>query len=563
MSSSFTQVSVCSVTDSNGRTHSDDPIIGSLVEIEGSPADMEFFRIRGPDAVICDLDPTGSATAQLFLGAFSLGNGVAGISATINVRAHARRALFRNAAVYEGEQNFPGGGASWQFALPLESLRFKGAGRSIALDALRAAAEAARGLVVRFGVLRPEPRIRTNELIELFHQGRFVRNPAEAIVVGTVGLWEDGDLTSASADRSLLPASGPPRPSTILGIAAEYLGPAAARVQRGRDVVSLDLISAFPEDGFDPPPAKPVKANLGTVRLGWAPPGGGSVVPISRPLAYEYATYETRGGVLDVEYDPRAVSRDDLDRGDLVLISEDDATGRRVTLLTEAGSAVTAEVDDKGIYLDPGDSAEIAISVRERGGVPRRDVTVHLWEYQSVTVPESANRRAGTVLTRVGSESSLRQRVRFVPTFVFPRGRSEPLVVPIAAMRPGPALLALTVDDQGPDLLESRPWGLNSYGGVRVLPRDSYRSVPPDVRTSWEFMYRTVFRYYRLVYPAMSQVIDFSNQTQMEDNAERIAQGIDPRLRSNTRFMPVSRDLSAGKRALIVEWAARVVRDRR
>ena len=68
-------------------------------------------------------------------------------------------------------------------------------------------------------------------------------------------------------------------------------------------------------------------------------------------------------------------------------------------------------------------------------------------------------------------------------------------------------------------------------------------------------MYQNIFRYYNLTFPAMSKVIPLDNQAAMEAAAPEIVRRTDPALRHSTRYMPITRDLSTGKRDLIVQWA--------
>ena len=96
------------------------------------------------------------------------------------------------------------------------------------------------------------------------------------------------------------------------------------------------------------------------------------------------------------------------------------------------------------------------------------------------------------------------------------------------------------------------------YAGVRVMPCDDFSNVCTDLRVSWDFIYDKVFRFYNVIYPAMSQHIPFDNQAAMENAAQYIVAITDPKLWSSTRYMPITRDLSSGKRDLIVEWAASV-----
>jgi hypothetical protein len=541
MSFRFVDVAVTTVTGTDGKTGARDPIVGQTVAILGS-AEEEHFR-EPPPAVICDLDPLGSALTQLFIGRLTLGGKALGLEATYDTRAFGRWILWRNATIYQGEQNYPGAGATWQFAIPSEELTFHGTSTSPGLAALRAAALAAEGIVVQFALYQPEPLISDEELIAMFRRHEYRANPVVSLIVGTVGVWEEGELRTAPPDRLLVA----PRPIMI--------GPATARVQRDRYVVSLNLVSTFPEADFIRPPSK---YDFGRVRLGLVAPSGGPPVPISDPIAYDYPTYESTGGVLDVPYDPSVVSRDQLDDGTLVLCCDSDGSTPPDTILSEPNPPMTVETDDRGVYLDVGESDYLSILVRERGEPPRTDVTVYIWEYQYKMDPVGDLERAGATLRLVDSHSGLAPRVGFPATVVYPRDRAVPLPIPVIALRSGSVALAFTLN--GRPLHPGNPWDSAEYAGVRVMPQDDFSSEIQQGGATWDLVYEKIWRFYHVVYPAMSKVISLNIKETMEKNAPLIVAATDPDHWESTHYMPPTRDLSTGKRALLVEWANEVAR---
>ncbi|WP_165226685.1 hypothetical protein [Aquisphaera insulae] len=534
----FVETRINTVVGWDGVASAADPIVGQEVAILGSP--FKDGKIRAT-AHVCDVDPTGSWLTQLFLGHLSVGGDHLGISATHDARAFARWVGWRNAVRYPGEQNFGGGGATWQFALPRECLDFRGSHRSPALDALHRAAVHARGIVVQFSLLFPQPVISDVELIALFQAGDYVSNPVRCLVVGTIGVWNEDELATAPDGRLLLPP-------------IKYTGPATARVQPDRPVVSLNLACTFFEDGYEYPPKK---ADYGPVWLGYIPEGGGDPIRISEPIDYRYPAYKATAGILDVTYDPRVVTREQLDRGSLVLLSLIGAPGDQpVPLLVEVPEGLVVDTDDRGLYLDVDDRDHVHILVRQRGGPPDHDVPIWIWEYQNYLVPAGPLERAGGIPKLVDQGSGLDPRVSFPAVVNFPKGRTDPLPVPIKALRPGAVALALTLD--GRPLPAGYPWDTAAYAGARVMPDDDFSKVPPHRRTSWKFMYKHVWRYYRIVFPAMSRIIPMDSRKDMEAAAREIVARTDPKAWHSTHYMPPSRDLSRGKRKLIMEWADHV-----
>jgi hypothetical protein len=539
-SAKFQDVAVTAAVGNDGRAAASDPIVGQAVRITGS---------EGASPVICDVDPSGSALCQLFVGGLSLGDSALGLEAAHDTRAFGRWVLFRNASIYQGEQNYVGAGATWQFAIPGEALKFRetpAAGpTSQVLAELATAARANRGILVQFCFYLARPQITDTDLIVLFRHGCGLSNPVDAFTVGTIGVWEAGDLMTVPSGRLLQapPACEDPLPSVPIG-------PAVARVHTDRPVVSLDLITTFPEANYDRPPTR--KAYIGPVRLGLVLPTGGPPIAIGEPLPYGNASYEKTGGILDVPYDPECVTRDQLSAGTLVLLAERDPQG---PILTEEYSTITVETDDRGVYLDVGQSGDIAILVLKKGRPPDVDVAVSLWEYQYVTYSGGCSQRIISLLEPVRPGSPLEHRVDYPRTVVFPANRSEPLPIRVTALRPGGLVLAFTLDGEPPG--DGFPSATAFYAGVRVMPDDDYSSVPAAVRLTWEFVYQNIFRYYHLIFPAMSRIIPFDDQqaTTLAAKQGKLSAATDPARWQSTRYMPPTRDLSAGKRKLLVEWS--------
>ena len=93
--------------------------------------------------------------------------------------------------------------------------------------------------------------------------------------------------------------------------------------------------------------------------------------------------------------------------------------------------------DDKGVYLDKGDSTKLSIVVRERGRPPTENVTVYLWEFQYVTIPGDQQSRAISILREVGAGMALTNRLAFDSTVVFRRGQGHRSRNRCGALAPG------------------------------------------------------------------------------------------------------------------------------
>jgi hypothetical protein len=73
-------------------------------------------------------------------------------------------------------------------------------------------------------------------------------------------------------------------------------------------------------------------------------------------------------------------------------------------------------------------------------------------------------------------------------------------------------------------------------------------------------MYQNVFSYFSLLYPIMSKRMPWGPPNAPDDPpnvagfATQIRQLTDPQMWNSTIFMPITRELSAGKRVLIERW---------
>lgn len=156
-----------------------------------------------------DVDPTGSANTQLFLGGFKIGDGNNGLQFNASPGA---QTFFR----WIGLRNLSAGGftaaaATWQFAIPKGSgLTFNGS--DPALLELKKASEAAKGLLVQFCTYYLQPGFNASQLHAMFKAGQKTQNPARGHMVGTVGVWNEEDLGTFPNGRQLQATSSAPVP---------------------------------------------------------------------------------------------------------------------------------------------------------------------------------------------------------------------------------------------------------------------------------------------------------------------------------------------------------------
>ena len=321
----------------------------------------------------------------------------------------------------------------------------------------------------------------------------------------------------------------------------------AAILHADRNVVSLNLITAIPEDSgqapedspdgpgalFDhaafalevPPPQK---VNLGVVYLKVTPAEGGEPVTIGTVEGYSnYDLYFRTGGIVDVSYADVGLTTL-IESGDLLLVSETANEGK--PLLKEV--PIFVDTDDRAVYLDLGDSESesktIKVSVRERGRVPSRSVMLEL------SLDESNGHN-------------------FAPTSLL-----YPQEVTVEAGGDGSASMELSSIDACLMLLilqpKDQPSGAATYTNVRVFPANDYSDVPEEKRLSWDFVYTEVLRFFWVMFPSMVEMIDLSDEESVVGNAELIIGRLSGVPWESPKFMPIARSMSAGRRKLLEDF---------
>src|SRR5262249_19902321 len=144
----FQAARVSAVVGTEGHRIRHDPILDGAIRLLGSDRTAP---------VICAVDSTGVSAAQIFAGGLSLGDPSLGLSATYDTRAYNRWIVWRNAQIYQGEQNFVGAGATWQFGIPCQAVTFY-PGASRVLAELQEAVRKAQGILVQFCFFLSQPQ---------------------------------------------------------------------------------------------------------------------------------------------------------------------------------------------------------------------------------------------------------------------------------------------------------------------------------------------------------------------------------------------------------------------
>ena len=346
--------------------------------------------------------------------------------------------------------------------------------------------------------------------------------------------------------------------------------------------IALDLGSTIPEAD-----RSLEKVDLGDLTLAYGADDPKNATPFATlpTKAYGKRAYEERSGVLDIL--PSAftakVTAADLDRGVVVLVAGVDPGDDAQPALVEA--EYTAETDERGVYVDePGAAGSstnpgITIQVRRRGRKPSTPVQLRIAQYSPW--PPMFNEMSWSLVSD-GAATQPQPYLAMAAGQPVVDGAYVTITLPkvndklpyatarlsVSGLRPGPALLRFTVAPTiGPD---APPPGLHfddlvhqAFANVRVLPYhnamaasyDNWLRGGPSVDLATQRVWDAVFRTYALMYPAMRFIRD---PLQFQAQRGRILAVTDPARFEEAGYMPVTRPLSAGQRAMLVAWSTYV-----
>ena len=546
---SFTNSKVTGGQTASGNAGSTDPLIGAPLDLQG----LLYFDGPAPARlVMTDPFTGGEATSQIFYQWLVVGNLSGPQDQWVGFKAGAAGRMFSRWA-YQTRNlgiNFKEGavGCIWQAASHNKDIQWYGVARSPLLAALKASATSGsnQGILMRFASYATlyyqgttyQGKAITNgeELVAAYLAGFTGANVARSSMLGTFGAWEAGELASAPSGRLLVPAASP-QFSDGSGTTAA-LGPAKARVDAARRVVAVDFISTFPE--LD---ANLEKADFGTLKL-QARGADGKITPIADiPFsAYNKQAYESSGGVSEFPL-PAGVGAGSLDNlGALELIQP--ISGDTIAVLRE--SQFEAESDDRCVYIDEGQTVPATVVVTSKGAPAPGSMHLLTTQYDS-----NGNLLAVPLVQVVDGGGSP------FPGNIVPVTNAK-ASFGIRSLSPGACFLVFyPFTDIPPTNIPQTgiPFPATFYIAIRMLPfDDALERNTPDSQLSWSFIYTKVLRVFDLVYPVMSLVRNLHDRNVVEAMAEQLKFAISLDTFESTLYMPITRDLSAGKRKLLQRW---------
>lgn len=516
----------------------EDPMITAPVQLVGK---------------LVDIDPYGSVS-QVFFDEL-----VVGVAGRPHLRARPRRRMSARWITFSRNRNEPPlaiagpAAAAWQAVFPAKDIEIVRDDDSPLLSRLAAALrdENTLGLMLRLstyytryftrslgrdGVEAASAQAAIAALAARHARGEVVSNPACSKVVGTLGLWLAGDSETAISGRYLLPVPLPPPPPSPPQDPPPPLaaGPAAAEFHPEPGILSLDLSNTIPEvdttlkkSDLDPITVSVTRAGV-TTQLGTI-----------KTTDYDRNAYEARGGIVDLPVTDPADAAELIREGQLALRTGDAATVADRELIAQEQELV-AFCDDACVYLEDGQTQQVSVVVRERGAVPTTQplflvVAAYDGDQGEVAVRDPQELPAtGAVTVRIDSSERVIEHLGLI-------------VVPDDQVFTVPAMLAV---DTG------------QFLSVRTLPADDDLPKVADDDLSWELIFDKVLSHYHAVTPRMSTIIDLSDRDAVRTFATRILEVTDPALFETTRYMPVTRDMSANRRTLLRRYCAMVLGER-
>jgi hypothetical protein len=542
-----------------------DPIVGQPLAIFGNS-----WGDTPTAPIIVDIDPTSDFSSQMFLAQFTVGGAAAGFTAqsneqTIIPRTHSHWLdLSRNVAMFP-DATFA---ATWQLALPNGTLGFT-PGASPAIQALATAAGNGLGLIARFTTYYFNRKYTDPQLAALYAQGQTVQNESAGVLYGTIAPWLPGELGTVPGGRRLNPVAALANAIPKVFVTTYGLAPACAQVDASGTSVVLDLIGAFrdeiqpppPLDAPPPPPSTITKVDYGTATL-QVVDAAGAAHDIG-PVPYDQATYLAGGGIVEVPIPAGLAATIATGTLQIVAPAAPFAPGTPpAPLLAEA--PIVAESDDRATYITLGESATITINVRQLGQIPAAPVPVLVQQFRSLEIltPTTDGTQPLPEKLTLPVPTKARPVVEVTPQGAM-SGPDGTIALTLTAVDPGMCILVFTPagDTPPPDDLNgfAPGWAWLYFVHIRVLPSDADLDAIADADVTWDLVYENVLRYYYKLFPVMDQHVQLNDKQACMRSAQILMGLTDASAWNSTLYMPVTRELSDGRRRLLHRWCQRVI----
>lgn len=477
---------------------------------------------------LCDLNPVGSQTTQMFTDGFRLGDTLLPGGGDVP-EPHFSRWVWFTRNVSSKASGDTAASGFFETRIPMDDAAWDAlsATGSPAVAALRTLARqtGATALSVRYCLY-----LTTSQGINQI--GNYIKKIGQ--VVGAIGLLTPGVMYSYPEGRRLrgttlsVPVQDPGTGQT--SVKKVPLAPALINVDSGAKRITLDLVTALPENGLDG-----TKVDLGTLTLALVKGSETQVVGMLNYDSYSAPAYRRNSGIIDFYYTHHTNIETALPDSDFQIWS---STYGIIFQETD-----WLETDQRDTYLHTGQKETIRIKAFRRGQ-PLAGTTVHLKQYPINYIDESD----APVAPRSGWLVDMPDQVE-----VLTDGTAA---IDITAIGTGQCGIGFFLDPAQGDTLDILNDGC---GFVRILPVNDYSSYSDaDLlgQDGFNTVYQNVLRYYYLAYPVMQGIVDFSNYTIMT-NQMVLQQLLTLTSKDKWRdfdYMPRTRELSDGRRDLLQRW---------
>jgi len=587
-----------------------DPLIGGAVSIAGDSG-------SGPGRLV-DTNPFSFWSSQVYFDQLAFGSGDCIISGVPSVRMHSRWLNLSRIYSPDQVLTQPAASVAccFQAGIPFNQISWPAASVNSALAAKlqeTASQAPAQGIMVRFtayvnvyfknGVFNNIASQPGNyeELAALLASAwdawnqngdtsQFFSQPCYSHIVGVVGVWDEGELATVpggrylAADNAVAPegvtALATPRfhsrthqvmpAATNAAPAPTLLGPLVLNVDYDAELISLDLNSTMPENGIPGEwPSNLTKTDFGPLSLGVVGSDGSftQIVEIDYPQ-YQQAAYEASAGIIDIPFP-------DPGTGSLLQSGTIGIQVQGQTALLE--QAYTAQTDTRGIYLDENGQTQFDITVCQMGALsPNTNVLIAKYDQNLSLIPSGQTQ---FVDFTNGNQTTVTVGGVTREVTIVTADENAIATVGIEAQSPGFPVLAFF--PYSGDTLPQPPVSLLGAAGpiityafyttVRVLPFDDL--VPQefvnlwnstqDPTQAWAFIYgltpdtisSALLYLYDMLFSVMLEYVDLGNQQAVEQNIKSIWSAISQEAAAvSTYAMPITRDMSAGKRLTLQLW---------
>lgn len=465
------------------------------------------------------------------------------------------------------------GSAVWQMAISNDNLTWNETIESTTITKLKSAAEANNGLLVIYTIYYDVNGISEGDLADKFAAANYqetIENWSTGVITGSIGIWTDEDvLVTMPIGRTLYSpmlltgaetVSGTPQivPTKVEtqvvknSSSLPQVYPIAAKIDTKYKIITLEMINAISETD-----ALLTKFDYGNLTISTI--YGGKEYPVAT-LSYEKynrESYQLNGGIVEVPY--RSEMEIAILDGQLCISS--DVTGTKQTILEELTFGAV-ETDDRCVYVQENEMGSVNVRVLVKGVPVTAPTKIILQQYSLVVTPDSGgpHKLPAKPLVSVDNNDLIvsyqnAQQDEDDNWYIMSDATGR-ATLKVQGRRAGCAMVRYVTPDNNIDLGdEYANFGYSYYSNIRVMPEDDYSNIP-DNEITWDFVYNEVIRYYYLLYPGMFARLAFNEEGIARANAGIIKTLTSARQWNYSAYMPVTREMSDGKRKLLHRWAS-------